>query len=111
LAVEITSLAENVKIDDKEVPKMADEHKPNKIMTQPLPEILQELQASINDAKSAAKEAREAADEAKAAGKSITRDFIRKILASKEFLALMIVTILGTLVAAIAISVGLSLIK
>ena len=80
-------------------------------MTQPLPEILQELQASINDAKDAAKEARAAADEAKAAGKSITRDFIRKLLSSKEFLALMILIVLGTLFAAIAITLGLSFIK
>jgi len=90
---------------------MADEKQPNKIMTQPLPEILQELQASINDAKDAAKEARAAADEAKAAGKSITRDFIRKLLSSKEFLALMILIVLGTLFSAIAITLGLSFIK
>jgi hypothetical protein len=90
---------------------MSDDKKLDKIMTQPLPEILKELQASINDAKDAAKEARAAADEAKAAGKSITRDFIRKLLSSKEFLALMVLIVLGTLFAAIAITLGLTFIK
>jgi hypothetical protein len=111
LAAERTSFTVNVKIDDKEVTKMADEKQPNKIMTQPLPEILQELQASINDAKDAAKEARAAADEAKAAGKSITRDFIRKLITSKEFLTLMIVVIVGTVFASVAIALGVSFIK
>jgi hypothetical protein len=87
---------------------VADQGKSEKIMNQPLPEILQELQVSINAAKDAAREARAAADEAKLASRDITKEFIRKILTSWDFLILMIVMLLATITAAITITLGLS---
>jgi len=48
--------------------KMADEVEPKKIMTKPLPQILDELEDSLKLADEAARNARKAADEARKAG-------------------------------------------
>jgi hypothetical protein len=79
------------------------------IMNQPLPEILEELQLSIDAAREAAREARAAADEAKNASADIPRQFIRKLLTSWEFLSVMVIMLLATVTASIAITLGLSL--
>jgi hypothetical protein len=97
-----------LKNDDQGDIKMTEEKHSDKIMVQPLPEILRELQASINDAKDAAKEARQAADEAKLASKDVPRELIRKMLTSPEFLIMMVVIIVATVIGAVAISVGVS---
>jgi len=47
---------------------MVEEIKPKKIMTQPLPQILDEIEGSIRLANEAAKNAREAAEQARKAG-------------------------------------------
>jgi uncharacterized protein (UPF0147 family) len=50
------------------------EEKPKKIMTQPLPQILDEIENSIRLADEAAKNAREAAEEARKAGEKAARE-------------------------------------
>lgn len=59
------------------VPTGADqdkEEKPKKIMTQPLPQILDEIENSIRLADAAAKNAREAAEEARKAGEKAAKE-------------------------------------
>ncbi len=53
---------------------MADEIQIKKIMTKPLPQILDEIEESIKLADGAAKNAREAAEEARKAGEKATRE-------------------------------------
>ena len=53
---------------------MVDDAKPRKIMTKPLPQILDEIEDSIRLADEAAKNAREAAVEAHEAGEKAFRD-------------------------------------
>ena len=50
------------------------EEKPKKIMTQPLPQILDEIESSIRLADEAAKNAREAAEEARKAGEKAAKE-------------------------------------
>jgi hypothetical protein len=88
---------------------VAAETKSDKIMVEPLPKIIEELQVSIDAAKEAAREARKAAEEAKLAGKEIPKEFIRKLISSGEFLTILIVIALATILSAVAISLGLSL--
>ncbi len=52
---------------------MVTEMKPKKIMTQPLPQILDEIDDSIRLANDAAADARKAADEARRAGEKAAR--------------------------------------
>jgi hypothetical protein len=97
------------------------------IMTKPLPQILAELEdyigrveEAVRQAKIAAKESREAAARAKEAGekaaaeaaakaeKAVTRDLVRRIVSSWEFLLIVGAVVLGSVYASIAISVGLS---
>lgn len=89
---------------------MADEKLP-KIMEEPLPQILQELEKSINTAKEAATDARKAAEEVKQASQVIPRELIRRIVTSKDFLIFMVILILATIMSAVSISLGLSLIS
>ncbi len=58
----------------KEVVK---EEKPKKIMVQPLPQILDEIEDSIRGADAAAKNAREAAEEARKAGEKAASEAAR----------------------------------
>lgn len=53
---------------------MADDIKPRKIMTKPLPQILDEIEESIGLAEGAAKIAREAAGEARKAGEKAAKE-------------------------------------
>jgi len=57
--------------------KMVSEEKPKKIMVQPLPQILDEIEDSINLANEAAKDAREAAEEARKAGEKAASEAAR----------------------------------
>jgi transcription initiation factor TFIIIB Brf1 subunit/transcription initiation factor TFIIB len=57
--------------------EMAAEEKPKKIMVQPLPQILDEIDNSINLADEAAKNAREAAEEARKAGEKAAKEAAR----------------------------------
>ncbi len=101
-----------------------------KIMTKPLPEILDDLENyiekvedAVRQAREAAKESREAAALAKEAGeraaaeaaakaeKAVTRDLVRKIISSWEFLVVVGVVVIGSIYASIAISLGLSSIR
>jgi uncharacterized membrane protein len=89
---------------------MAEEIKPDRrVLDEPLPVILAELGRNIEVAKTAAKEAREAADEAKEASKQMPKEFARKVISSWEFLSLLIVAVLATIVASVAISLGIAL--
>lgn len=54
--------------DNKPVEPVAREEKPKKIMTQPLPQILDDIENSIRLADEAAKNARDAAEQARKAG-------------------------------------------
>jgi flagellar biosynthesis/type III secretory pathway protein FliH len=60
--------------DDKPVQPVSREEKPKKIMTQPLPQILDDIENSIRLANEAAKNAREAAEEARKAGEKAARE-------------------------------------
>ncbi len=62
-------------LEDKN--SMAREEKPKKIMVLPLPQILDEIENSINLADEAAKNAREAAEEARKAGEKAAREAAR----------------------------------
>jgi F0F1-type ATP synthase membrane subunit b/b' len=53
------------------------EEQPKKIMTQPLPQILDEIEDSIKKADEAAKDARAAADEARKAGEKAATEAAR----------------------------------
>ena len=53
---------------------MVDETEASKIMTKPLPQILDEIEDSIKLANEAAKNAREAAEEARKAGEKAARE-------------------------------------
>jgi methyl-accepting chemotaxis protein len=55
----------------------ATEPKPKKIMTQPLPQILDEIEDSIRLANDAAKNARDAANEARKAGEKAANEAAR----------------------------------
>ncbi|MDD5126939.1 MAG: hypothetical protein PHR43_02415 [Dehalococcoidales bacterium] len=57
--------------------KMVPEVKPKKIMTQPLPQILDEIEDSIRGADEAAKDARKAAEEARLAGEKAANEAAR----------------------------------
>ncbi len=57
--------------------QMAKEEKPKKIMTLPLPQILDEIEDSIHAADEAAKDARKAAEEARAAGEKAASEAAR----------------------------------
>lgn len=57
--------------------KMIDEVKPRKIMTEPLPQILDEIEDSINMANEAARDARKAAEEARQAGEKAANEAAR----------------------------------
>ena len=56
---------------------MVTEMKPKKIMTQPLPQILDEIDDSINAANEAARDARKAAEEARRAGEKAAGEAAR----------------------------------
>ena len=56
---------------------MEDEFKTKKIMTKPLPQILDEIEDSIGKAERAAKEARKAAEEARNAGEKAASEAAR----------------------------------
>ena len=56
---------------------MSAEERSKKIMTKPLPEILDELEDSIRLAEEAAKDARKAADEARKAGEKAANEAAR----------------------------------
>lgn len=56
---------------------MVPENKPKKIMTQPLPQILDEIEDSIRGADEAAKDARKAAEEARLAGEKAATEASR----------------------------------
>ncbi|HEX78972.1 MAG TPA: hypothetical protein G4O19_02330 [Dehalococcoidia bacterium] len=56
---------------------MTDQAEPKKIMTQPLPQILDEIEDSIKLANEAAKNARDAADEARKAGEKAAGEAAR----------------------------------
>jgi hypothetical protein len=56
---------------------MANEAQPKKIMTQPLPQILDEIEDSIRLANEAAKNARDAANEARKAGEKAANEAAR----------------------------------
>ena len=58
-------------------PKQVDEIKPRKIMTQPLPQILDEIEDSIRLANEAARNARQAAEEARRAGEKAANEAAR----------------------------------
>ncbi|MFH1169898.1 MAG: alanine-zipper protein [Chloroflexota bacterium] len=58
-------------------PEKPMEEKPKKIMTQPLPQILDEIENSLMMADAAAKNAREAADEARKAGEKAANEASR----------------------------------
>ena len=98
-----------------------------KIMTKPLPQILDELEEyirrveeAVRQARAAARESREAAAQAKVAGEkaaaeaaakaeaAIPRALVRKILSSWEFILIISVVVLASVFGSIAISVGLS---
>ncbi len=57
--------------------KMVTETAPKKIMTQPLPQILDEIEESIKAANAAAKNARDAAEEARRAGEKAANEAAR----------------------------------
>ncbi len=57
--------------------KAAGEYKPKKIMTQPLPQILDEIEDSISSANEAAGDARKAAEEARQAGEKAANEAAR----------------------------------
>jgi len=57
--------------------KMADEIEIRKIMTKPLPQILDEIEDSIKSSDEAAKQAREAAEEARKAGEKAASEAAR----------------------------------
>lgn len=56
---------------------MADEKRASKIMTEPLPRILDEIEDSIRAANDAAKDARKAAEEARKAGEKAASEAAR----------------------------------
>lgn len=56
---------------------MASEKRAPKIMTEPLPRILDEIEDSINAANAAAKDARQAAEEARKAGEKAANEAAR----------------------------------
>ena len=56
---------------------MVSETKPKKIMTEPLPQILDEIEDSIRLANEAAKDARKAAEEARQAGEKAANEAAR----------------------------------
>lgn len=57
--------------------KPVKDERPKKIMTQPLPQILDEIEASIGAADEAAKDARRAAEEARRAGEKAASEAAR----------------------------------
>lgn len=67
---------EEEKVSEGEL-KMPKEEKPKKIMTQPLPQILDEIEDSIGAADEAAKDARKAAEEARQAGEKAANEAAR----------------------------------
>ena len=56
---------------------MVSEVKPKKIMTEPLPQILDEIEDSIRSANEAARDARKAAEEARQAGEKAANEAAR----------------------------------
>lgn len=80
---------------------------PPKILTKPLPQILDEMEANIREAADAAtKVAEEAVAIAQGA---IPKTLVRKIIASWDFLAVLLIVLLASIMGAITISLGLSL--
>lgn len=118
-------------VRNKNAPKSAGpkrEERP-KIMMQPLPKILDELEKSLSLANEAAKDARKAAEEARKAGEKAAEEataiatmkaeeaisklgsvpkMVRQIISSREFILFAVIVALGSIFAAVAISVGLS---
>jgi hypothetical protein len=94
-----------------------DKNNKPKIMTQPLPEILDQLETAVKEAQAAARESRQAADEAKRAGAeaaaqaqaAIPSALIRRILASWEFKIFVLIVLLATIVASMSMTLGVSL--
>jgi len=88
------------------------------IMTKPLPAILGEIEHTLTLTAEAAKDARKAAEEARAAGEEalkasqiVPKQIIRKIVSSWDFLVILIVIFLASVIGAVAISLGLSLMR
>ena len=64
-------------VKDGKPQKITGEVKPKKIMTQPLPQIFDEIEESIGLANEAAKDARKAAEEARQAGERAANEAAR----------------------------------
>jgi len=98
-----------------------------KIMTKPLPQILDDLEEyirlveeAVRQARAAAKESMEAAAQAKAAGEKAAADasakaeaalpmaLVKKVLSSWEFRLIILGVLCASIIGSIAISVGLS---
>ena len=93
---------------------------PSEILTKPLPQILAEMEEKLKaaaeattKADGAARKAEEAALKAeeaiRKAEEALPAKIARKVLASWEVMAIIILTILGSVFAAVAISLGLGL--
>ncbi|MFC1989384.1 hypothetical protein ACFLVW_02295 [Chloroflexota bacterium] len=94
---------ENIEPQDKERPA-----EPPKILTKPLPQILDEMESNI---RSAADTAAKVANEALAMTEgAIPKTLVRKILASWDFLVILIVVLLAAIMGAVALSLGISFI-
>ena len=86
-----------------------------KILTKPLPQILDEMEKSIRVAGQAAIRAEEAARKAREAEEALRRTeetlvsaIAKKILSSWEMVTIIVLIVLGSVFAAVAISLGLS---
>ncbi len=107
--------------------QVVSEQKTKKIMTQPLPQILDEIEDSIRFANEAARDARKAAEEARQAGEKAANEaarvaaeaiskaeaaipaaWIRKLLGSWEFIVFVTIAILSAVFASVALSIGLT---
>ena len=77
------------------------------ILTKPLPQILDEMEASIKLTEEAARDAREAAEEARKAAEE-AREAAKGPLSPTTMMAIIVVSALAAVVAAVAISVGIS---
>jgi Mn2+/Fe2+ NRAMP family transporter len=61
--------------------------------------------------KAAEEAGRQAEEAARKAGEAIPRELVRKIIGSWEFIIFLIIVLLSSIVSAVAISVGLSLMR
>ena len=90
---------------------MVNEKENSKILTKPLPQILDEMETIIKAAAEASQRAEEAALKARGATDALLAavEQAKKVPISWEMIIIIIITVLSSIVAAMAVTLGLSL--